>query len=87
MVDGLYLLQFRKCDYVSCCKKRNGDLPPAVPTPVLTPDGKHYLPFNTFYGKVDTNEKDCPSLKKRMFQILKRRINQGISYHNHHDYK
>jgi len=45
MVDGLYVLQFRKCEDVTCCTKRNGDLPPKVPAPVMGPDGEHYLSF------------------------------------------
>lgn len=64
MVDGLYLLQFRKCNDITCCQKGNGNLPPLVPAPVLSPDGEHYLPFNSLYDKVETTEKDCPSLSK-----------------------
>ena len=35
MIDGLYMLQFRKCDGMSCCTKLNDILPPPVPTPAL----------------------------------------------------
>lgn len=61
----LYLLQFKKCDDLSCCVKRNGDLPPPCPCPVLAPNGEHYLQFQLLYGKVNTTEKDCPSLKTK----------------------
>jgi len=64
LTDGLYLLQFRKCDDASCCTKLTS-LPPHVPSPVLGPDKKHYLSFNDLYGKVKTTEKDCPSLSSK----------------------
>ena len=35
MIDGLYMLQFRKCDGMCCCTKLNDILPPPVPTPAL----------------------------------------------------
>ena len=41
---------------------RSEKLPPPGPAPVMSPDGQHYLSFETLYGKVDTTEKDCPYL-------------------------
>ena len=35
MIDGLYMLQFRKCGDMGCCTKLNEILPPPVPAPVL----------------------------------------------------
>lgn len=64
MSDGLYLLQFRKCNDPNCCTIRIADLPPKVPAPILAPDKEHYLPFSLTYGKIVTTEKDCPSLQK-----------------------
>ena len=61
--EGLYMLQFRKCNDHTCCILRSEKLPPPVPAPVMSPDGQHYLSFETLYGKVDTTEKDCPSLQ------------------------
>ena len=63
MIEGLYMLQFRKCDNKDCCVIRNGPLPPCLPAPVPTSDGEHYMDFFTLYGKIRTTEKDCPSLK------------------------
>ena len=37
--------------------------PLPVPAPVMSPDGQHYLSFETLYGKVDTAEKDYPFLE------------------------
>ena len=63
MTDGLYLLQFRKCEDQACCQRLVTVLPPMVPAPIIQPNGDHYLKFQDLYGKVETNEKDCPSLK------------------------
>lgn len=52
MEEGLYLLQFCKCNNVDCCIKRNGNLPPLVPSPVPIPNENHYMPFDSLYGKV-----------------------------------
>ena len=61
--EGLYMLQFHKCNDQTFCILRSKKLPPPVPAPVMSPDGQHYLSFETLYGKVDTTEKDCPSLQ------------------------
>ena len=61
LTEGLYMLQFRKCDNDSCCVKKT-ELPPPLPAPVLEPAGDHYLLFTKVYGKIATTEKDCPSL-------------------------
>ena len=52
MVEGLYLLQFRKCRDLQCCTLRTKELPPRVPAPVLSPDKQHCLDFKDLYGKV-----------------------------------
>ena len=65
MIDGLYMLQFRNCDDISCCKKQNDTLPPPVPAPVLGPSKEKYLKFKDTYGKITTTEKDCPSLNTK----------------------
>ena len=57
------MLQFRKCNDQTCCILRSEKLPPPVPVPAMSPDGQHCLSFETLYGKVDTTEKDCPSLQ------------------------
>lgn len=62
--EGLYLLQFRKCNNDGCCVKNCEILPPVIPAPVLSPDKQSYLDFDDLYGKVVTTEIDCPSLKK-----------------------
>ncbi len=63
MTEGLYLLQFRKCDDRNCCLPlRSTQLPPLIPAPVLQPNGEHYMPFEATYGKISASEKDCPSL-------------------------
>ena len=61
--EELYMLQFRKCNDQICCILRSQKLPPPVPAPVMSSDGQHYLSFEALYGKVDTTEKDCPSLQ------------------------
>ena len=63
LTEGLYMLQYGKCDNGDCCQLRNGPLPPPIPAPVLSPDKEHYLPFKDLYGKINTTERDCPSLK------------------------
>ena len=65
MIDGLYKLQFRKCDDMSCCTKLNDILPPPVPAPVLGSSKEKYLKFEDTYGKITTTEKDCPSLNTK----------------------
>ena len=65
MTDGLYMLQFRKCDDMSCCTKLNDILPPQVPAPVLGSSKQKYLKFEDTYGKITTTEKDCPSLNTK----------------------
>ena len=65
MTDGLYMLQFRKCDDISCCTKLNDILPPQVPAPVLGSSKQKYLKFEDTYGKISTTEKDCPSLNTK----------------------
>ena len=65
MVEGLYLLQFRKCNDKDCCLLQSDALPPPIPAPVLQPDGCHYMSFADTYGIFSTSEKDCPSLNKR----------------------
>ena len=62
MNEGLYMLQFRKCGKAECCKLQSIQLPPKVPAPVPSPAGGHYMKFHELYGKVNTTEKDCPSL-------------------------
>ena len=62
MIDGLYMLQFRKSDDMSYCRKLNDIPPPPVPAPVLGPPKEKYLNFEGTYGKITTTEKDCPSL-------------------------
>ena len=54
MIDGSYMLQFRKCDDMSCCTKLNDILPPPVPAPVLGPSKEKYLNFEDTYGKIMT---------------------------------
>ena len=58
------MLQFRKCEDLTCCQRKTNPLPPKIPAPVLSPDGEKYLKFEMLYGKVVTTEKDCPSLSK-----------------------
>ena len=61
--EGLYMLQFRKCKDLTCCERKT-NLPPEIPAPVLSPDGEKYLKFEDLYRRVETTEKDCPSLSK-----------------------
>ena len=65
MIDGLYILQFRKCNDMSCCTKLNDILPPPVPAPVLGLSKEIYLKFEDKYGKITTTEKDCPSVNTK----------------------
>ena len=65
MIDGLYKLQFRKCDDMSCCTKLNDILPPPVPAPALGSSKEKYLKFEDAYGKITTTEKDYPSLNTK----------------------
>ena len=58
------MLQFRKCEDLTCCQRKTNPLPPKIPAPVLSPDGEKYLKFEMLYSKVVTTEKDCPSLSK-----------------------
>ena len=71
LTEGLYLLQFRKCDDKNCCTIKNDPLPPLIPAPVMAPDGEHYLAFDDLNGKVQTTEKDCPSLRVKVSQKKK----------------
>ena len=64
LTEGLYMLQFRKCEDLTCCQRKTNPLPPKIPAPVLSPDGEKYLKFEMLYSKVVTTEKDCPSLSK-----------------------
>lgn len=79
MNEGLYLLQFRKCGNTECCVKRNGELPPLVPSPVPIPGQDHYMPFHSLYGKVKTSEKDCPSLQQSG-KDQKKKNQEGYKY-------
>ena len=71
LAEGLYLLQFRKCNEKNCCTIKNHPLLPLIPAPVMAPDGEHYLAFDDLYGKVQTTEKDCPSLRVKVSQKKK----------------
>ena len=62
LTEGLYLLQFRKCDDKNCCTIKNDPLPPLIPASDMAPDGEHCLAFDDLYRKFQTTEKDCPSL-------------------------
>ena len=62
MKDGLYLLQFRKCEDETCCQRIVIDLPPYVPSPTLQPNGEQYVEFQDLYGKVETTERYCSPL-------------------------
>ena len=64
--EGLYMLQLRKCNDHICCRLRSEKWPPPVPAPVISPDGQHYLSFETLYEKVYTTEKDFPSLQVKI---------------------
>ena len=80
MVEGLYLLQFRKCANKECCQFRSNDtLQPLVPAPVLGPSGESYLKFTDTYGMIKTTEKDCPSLKA-MREGGRKKLAPGIKY-------
>ena len=82
------MLQFRKCNDQTCFILHSEKLPPPVPAPVMSPDGQHYLSFETLYGKVDTTEKYCPFLqvksdkKKAMaakdHKFLSQRVNGAL---------
>ena len=50
-------------------------MPPKVPAPVMGPDREHYVPFEVTYGKVNTTEKDCPSLEKSGIALKKKEPN------------
>ena len=63
--EGLYMLQFRKCEDETCCIRKKESLPRPVPAPVVSADGEHYLPFEDTYGKLSMTEKDCPSLHQK----------------------
>ena len=65
LIEGLYMLQFRKCEDETCCIRKKESLPPPVPAPVLSADGEHYLPFEDTYGKLSTTDKNCPSLQQK----------------------
>ena len=89
MTEGLYLLQYRKCGDASCCQRKIQNLPPKVPAPVLNADGTRYLKFSETYGKIQTTEKDCPSLNAKAqitksgpkYQLLARRVVATLSCH------
>ena len=68
LAEGLYLLQFRKCDDKNCFTIKTDPLPPPITAPVMHPDGQHYLAFDDVYGKVQTTKKDCPSLSVKVSQ-------------------
>ena len=57
MKDGLYLLQFKKCEDETCCKRPRPDLPPCVPAPIFQPNGELYVKFQDLYGKIETMER------------------------------
>uniref|UniRef100_A0A7M5VAL2 Zinc finger PHD-type domain-containing protein n=2 Tax=Clytia hemisphaerica TaxID=252671 RepID=A0A7M5VAL2_9CNID len=78
MKDGLYLIQFRKCDDLACCQRTIQDLPPHIPAPILSPDSNHYMKFNDLYGKIQTTEADCPSLNAATFSRSKK--TSGFKY-------
>lgn len=79
LAEGLYMLQFRKCDRVQCCVRKIDKLPPTIPAPFLAPDKEHYLPFDLLYGKVEFSEKDCPSLSNKI-QDSKKKNKEGYKY-------
>ena len=54
LIEGLYMLQFRKCEDEACCIRKKESLPPPVPAPVLSADGEHYLPFEDTSTKYQT---------------------------------
>ena len=68
LAEGLYLLQFRKCDDKNCFTIKTDPLPPPITAPVMHPDGQHYLAIDDVYGKVQTTKKDCPSLSVKVSQ-------------------
>ena len=78
MTEGLYLLQFHKCQNSECCKPKT-NLPPMVPAPIRTPEGDKYMKFDDTknnildgtYGKIKFTEKDCPS---RMHSTEKKKL-------------
>ena len=57
MKDGLYLLQFRKCEDDTCCQRLVPDLPPYLHAPILKPKDEHYAKFQDLYGKVEVTER------------------------------
>ena len=75
LAEGLYLLQFRKCDKESCCVKKT-KLPPPLLAPVLEPAEHHYLPFTEVYGKIATTEKDFSSL----IQTAEKKKEQSVKF-------
>lgn len=77
MKDGLYLLQFRKCEDETCCHRIVPDLHPNVPAPILQPNGEQYVKSQDLYGKVETTERYCPSL---MANESRSRKQEGFKY-------
>ena len=65
LIEGLYMLQFRKCEDETCCIRKKESLPPPVPAPVLSADGEHYLPFEDTCRKLSTTDRDCSSLQQK----------------------
>ena len=65
LTEGLYMLQFRKCEDETCCIRKKESLPPPFLAPVHFADGDHYLPFEDTYGKLSTSEKNCPPLHQK----------------------
>lgn len=58
MTEGLYLLQFRKCQNSECCKPKS-NLPSMFPAPIRTTEGDNCMKFDDTYGKIKTTEKYC----------------------------
>ena len=89
MTEGLYLLQFRKCEDDDCCKRKVRILPPKVPAPILNPSGEKYMAFDTTYGKITTTERDCPSINNNKpknkdgprYRLLSNRVASTILCH------
>ena len=65
LIEGLYMLQFRKCEDETCCIRKKESLPPPAPAPVLSADGEHYLPFEDTCRKLSTTDRDCSSLQQK----------------------
>ena len=83
LTEGLYVLQFWKCDDKNCCTIKNDPLPPLIPASVMAPDGEHCLAFDDdSYRIVQTTEKDCPSLSLMVSQ--KKKDNSNFKFISSH---